>query len=223
MTTDSAATARGRRFPSPPKLRIAALVFAALAVVLVAIVGLTGARRLQPDEIVREPGAYDSPGNRYRVVVAESDARTVTFTLVSPRPWKRVAAILDHGRPLPAVAEFEVERDWFLCFDEYDRLWLFIGQREPGTELRKTSSGGFVPRIQSVMMFGFFFLGTQPIDSVSVVSSTGDWKGAPPRFFAEIPGKEGAPIAVWGEIPPIPGAPPGFSPAEHAAARSHWR
>jgi len=222
--TVSAVNTAGRPRTPIRRFRTAAIGFATIAVALLAIVILTGARRLRPDEIVREVGAYNSPGNRFRVVVAESDQRTVTFTLVSPRPWKRVTAILDNGRPLPAVVELEVERDWFLCFDEYDRLWLFVGpwDRDSGP-LRQLPSGGTGGYTQHVMMFGFFFIGARPVQGISTVSRYGDWRGVPPRFFDQIPGKDERSVSVWGEIPSIPATPPEFTQAERAGAASYWR
>jgi hypothetical protein len=222
MTTDSAtAGSEGRHHIR--RFRAAAIVVVAIGALLVAIAIVAGAPRLRPDEIVREFGAYDSPGNRFRVVVAESDQKAVTFTLVSPNPWKRLTTRLSHGRLMPGV-EFEVERDWFFCFDQYDRLWVFVGRwdRDWGP-LRQLPGGGTRPYPQAVTMLGIFFSGGSRPSGASVVSDTGEWKGVPPRFFAEIPEKEGSAVTVWGEIPPIPDEPPEFSPIEHSTAKSFWR
>jgi hypothetical protein len=227
MTTDSA-TADSERRPRLRRFRAAAIVFAAIATLLVAIVILTGARRLQPDEIVREIGAYNSPGNRLRVVVAESDQKTVTFTLVSPKSWKRVTNLLHHGRPMPVV-ECEVERDWFFCFDQHDRLWVFVGRWDKSWgPLRQIPGGGTRPRTQSIVMSGFWVDRGIFVSGANIVSTTGDWPGVPQRFFEEIPGRDDS--TLWGDGLTLPQSPPEFSPVERqviSAARSfgaaHWR
>lgn len=203
----------------------AATALAAI-VMLISIVVINTPPHLEADEIVREYGTYVSPGKRFRVVVEETDNQMIkvgfeskpTFRLVVQRFFNR-----SRRRQVPVFSEFEVERDWFLCFDEFDRLWIFTGRRDPKIEARKTSGGGTRPRVQSVMMKGFSFINGRTMGTEMVVTGIGDWRGVPPQFFDQIPGKDDPSLSIWGENPPIPADPPEFTPAERAAALAYWR
>lgn len=212
----------GRRRP----VFIAGVGVAGIVSALTLLIVLTGAERLEPDEIVRDYGTYVSPGRRFQLVVRETANRTICVELESPVWWQRIVArFLDRSgrsRRLPDL-EFEVERDWFLCFDDYDRIWIFVGQWDRGWgPLRRLPSGGTRPYTQTVTMSGFYFRWGRPVAAKRVVSSTGDWRGVPPRFFEQIPGRENSSIAVWGMNPPIPAVPPKLTPAERAAAAAFW-
>lgn len=196
---------------------IASVCVAATMPLLLALIVLTGAERLAPDDVARSCGTYLSPRGKL-LVVKDADNGMIQIQFESRRWWQRVLnRVNQRVRPQPDW-EFERERDWFFCFDKYDRLWVFIGRRDPAIAHRQTSSGGFVPRIQSVLMSGFWFVGSRPIGGACVVTDTGDWQGVPPRFFEQIPCKADPSVDVWGEIPPIPATPPEFTPGERAAA-----
>jgi len=208
------------------RLTVAVVSIAVIASALFGILLLTGSYRLQPDEIVRGYGTYDSPSKRYRIVVEESDNKMITVGFVSRSPWHSIVDRIVNRKPTRRVdrfTEFEVERDWFLCFDEFDRLWIFTGQRDSSIVTRKTSSGGFKPRVQSVGMRGFWFRRSRVMGVDMDVTGTGDWRGCPPQFFAQIPYKGDPSVAIWGEIPPIPKDPPEFTPAERVAIAAYWR
>jgi len=221
--TEQTATQMPRR---RPRFIIAGASLAGIVLALLCLVVLTGAQRLEPDEVVRDHGTYVSPGRRFQVVVRETRNDTIRIEFESPNPWTRLLSRFSKSNyPFPGlISETEVKRDWFLCFDQYDRLWLFVGpwDREQGP-LRRLPSGSTAGYTQNVTMYGFFFIGTRPVGGVSTVSRRGDWRGVPPRFFEQIPDKEDASVAIWGEIRPIPATPPEFSPGERAAAAAFLR
>ena len=194
---------------------IAAIGVAVTAAILFGLAVLTGPARLKTDQVLREYGTYVSPSNQM-----------ITVGFASRSPW---LSILDRfvnrkrARQVARFTEFEVERDWFLCIDEYDRLWLFTGRRDPAMKARKTSSGGTKPRVQSVMMSGFFLHGSRVLGGDMVVTGIGDWRGCPRQFFEQIPHKGDPSVAIWGENPPIPEDPPEFTPAERAAIAAFLR
>lgn len=209
-----------------PRFIVAGVSFAGIVLALLTFLVLTGAERLEPDEVVRNCGRYVSPGRRFQVVVSETENDTVRIVVESPNPWKRfLSRFRNSNYPYPGlIAETEVELDWFLCFDEYDRLWMFLGPWDRGWgPLRQLPSGGTGGYTQHVEMYGFFFLGPRPVGGMSTVSHRGDWRGVPPKFFGQIPGKEDTSVAVWGTHPTIPATPTKFTRAERTAAASFWK
>lgn len=193
---------------------------AALIVFLI-VAALLRPPRLHPGQIVDDFGTYRSPSGRLRLSISESTEGNVNITML--RPVKRFHVLTTYSEN--GVGDFEAEREWFLCFDEYDRLWLFVGRWDPRWgELRKMPYGGYCPPQPSVQLAGFWFLQVDGQMGVTggnggiggtLVSSTGHWEGVPPEFFERIPGKD---EDFWGEIPPIPDAPPALSPSQRRMA-----
>jgi hypothetical protein len=190
-------------------------------IVIMIIAALFRPPRLQPGQIVGEFGTYRSPSGRLRLTISESTEGIVGITM--RRPTKQFYVLNTYSEK--GVAHFEAEREWFLCFDEYDRLWLFVGRWDPRWgESRKMPSGGYCPPQASVGLAGFWFLQVNGRTGVTggnggnggtVVSSTGHWEGVPPEFFERIPAKD---EDIWGEIAPFPDAPPPLSQSQRRLA-----
>src|SRR5262245_25201854 len=88
--TNSIAETEPRRQHCARRTRIAATAFAVITLVLLALAWWMIPRRLKPDEIVREPGVYLSPGSGYRLVVSESDHRTICIRREQTGTWEDV-------------------------------------------------------------------------------------------------------------------------------------
>jgi hypothetical protein len=170
--------------------------------------------RLRAGQIVDEFGTYRSPQRQYGITVAQSPDNIVrvTFTHRTTRYWFLTSFVdgVSH--------DFEAEREWFACFDEYDRLWLFVGKWDPQWgDTRRLPSGGYKPHIQGVILEGFWFGQSRVLGGGNVVSSTGDWAGVPREFFDRIPDRHGN---VWGENPALPDSPPPLTENQKQAAEA---
>lgn len=104
---------------------------------------------------------------------------------------------------------FEAEREWFVCVDRVQRLWVFRGRwKKEWGDKRKLPLGDFVPTPHAVLLFGMNSLRNGGIEiAVYGISSMGHWSGVPPDFFDRIPDKDQG-TSVWGDIPKIPDSPP---------------
>jgi hypothetical protein len=170
--------------------------------------------RLDSGQIVDESGVYRSPQGHYRLTVSETPDHNVSLVLSRRASRFLLLSSFTDDRPI----EFEAEREWFACFDEYERLWLFVGKWDSNWgESRKLPSGGYQPHVQSVLLEGFWFGRRGLLHGGNVVSSTGDWAGVPQEFFERIPAKH---QAVWGENSKIPDTPPPLTESQRQAAES---
>jgi hypothetical protein len=195
-TSTNAAVPDRRRGRRPVHIAIASVSFVTL--LLAAVMLLISPESLQPGQCIQGYGRYASSRGHRRVTVSESSIGTVRIVL--HEPWREFFGLTTHSQH--DFAEFEVQREWFLCFDEYDRLWLFVGAwNTDWGATRQLKSGGYWPHTQSVLMSGVWFDGPRDLRGSVVVSSTGDWEGVPIEFFDRIPGKD---AAVWGERSQVP-------------------
>jgi hypothetical protein len=166
-------------------------------------------RRLRPGEVVDQDGTYYSPRAKYRVTVTEQPAAGFVNVEVQSKT-NRLWIFSSYGRK--AARYLDVERDWMLCFDEYDRLWLFIGKWPGATGKQRTHpSRGTLPDHQSVLLQGFFFDGGRLAFGENVVSATGAWAGVPPEFFARLPGGSDP---GWSRGAIVPKRPVSFTKAQ---------
>jgi hypothetical protein len=169
---------------------------------------------LHSGQIVNEFGEYRSPQGHFGLTVSKTPRHNVRLVLSRRATRFLFLSSFTDDRPI----EFEAEREWFACFDEYERLWLFIGKWDSRWgESRELPSGGYVPHVQSVLLEGFWFGPRGLLHGGNVVSSTGDWAGVPNEFFERIPAKH---QAVWGKIPMIPDTPPPLTASQRQAAGS---
>jgi hypothetical protein len=189
------------------------VVGGALILILLAWIVSRIPRRLQPGEVVDEFGVYRSPSGDRKIAISKSPDG---LTHVSFQHWNLAYPFRPSSEE--PFTSFESRRDWFLCFDEFDRCWLFRGRWDAqwGKSWR-SPTGAFWPHIQEVFVSGFFFDRSRPLYGTMIVSSTGQWEGVPQPFFDRIPAKHDA---VWGQIPPIPDKPPRLSPSQLQNAQS---
>jgi hypothetical protein len=142
--------------------------------------------RLRPGEVVDRFGTYISPRGKYRITIEDQPATGLVKIDVETKVsglW--MFAKYRHGW----TEHYDRERDWMICFDEYDRLWSYMGRwpGKPGTQ-RTLPGGGTRPNFQAVALRGFHFAGGKRITFGStVVSQTGRWEGVPPEFFSRLP------------------------------------
>jgi len=93
-----------------------------------------------------------------------------------------------------------------ICFDEYDRLWFYLGRwpGKPGTQ-RRLPGGGTRPDFQVVLLRGFHFTGGKKLTFKGTdVSQTGEWEGVPPGFFRRLPEASDSGWAAGAIVPPHP-------------------
>ena len=187
-------------------------VLAGIAAILATI-----PEQLQPGEIVDDLGTYKSPRGSQFVVISEPTDGIVGVTMQYPSTRFYVLNTFADD----TIHEFEIEREWFLCFDKYERLWLFRGKWDSKWgETQELPSGGHCPHVQSVVLRGFWFTSSKVFNGYNEVSSTGDWEGVPTGFFNRIPGKR---KQVWGQIPAIPDSPPTLTQQQQSQlAASRW-
>ena len=173
-----------------------------LVVVLLALLLFSTRDRLRPGQLVDDLGTYRSPWGRQKVEISKSPEGYISVTL--SRRWRQSPLLNPYSSS--GRTEFEAERDWFLCFDEYDRLWLFVGEwdRDWG-ELRELPSGGTRPYAQAVQHTGFHFNRNGVSRGSSVVSGMGKWEGVPKEFFERLPAKDDP---GWGPASIVPETPP---------------
>lgn len=198
-----------------PRRRKRWLVAGTAAIAIAAaLVLVTRPRQLEPGECVSEPGVYRSPGGGYRITIFEpSDGfKSIALTRRRRRFWIWYEYVA--GRPTLV----DQERDWFHCFDQYDRLWNYHGRwNKAWGATRQHPGGGYSPHTPAVILEGAMYSdGRGPMMGSSVVSEVGNWEGIPGPFFDRIPDKD---KPIWGDIPPIPSAPPEFTPAQEMAIR----
>jgi len=177
------------------------LLVAVLVVLVVGVFVRLRYVRLAPDQIVDQFGTYALPdGNQAYHVSRTADGHVRVRQLVRQTRFYFLPTTIEF-----LCAEFESERRWLLCFDRYDRLWLFVGKWEPQWgERSKLPSGGWWVNYQQVIVCDRF--------GIEVVSSTGNWAGVPTAFFDCLPGKQ---EPVWGGVsPPVPHSPPPLSATE---------
>lgn len=189
---------------SRAKVGLLALGFVTL--VMVALVWWALPHRLEPDEIVREPGLYLSPGGEQRLIVSHAeDGTTYVATERTGNWWDHMARIWSRfrGDRGPRGSEVGPGLPWLACFDEFDRFWLLTSRGVPKG----------LPK-QSVMVQGFYFQQGTLVQGTSLVQFAADWKGVPPRFFQEIPRKDDP--AAWDDDLP-PAAPPQLTVTERSA------
>ncbi|MAG93058.1 MAG: hypothetical protein CMJ48_04845 [Planctomycetaceae bacterium] len=188
-----------------------------LMLVLLALLLFSSLDRLRPGQLVDDLGTYRSPSGRQKVEISKSPEGNIIVTQLrrsrqSPllKPYSQV------GR-----TEFEAERDWFLSFDEYDRLWLFIGEwdRDWG-RLRRMPSGGTRPYAQRVLLEGFIFTRNGVFRGSSVVSEMGNWEGVPQEFFERLPEKSDA---GWAPSAVVPETASPLTPDQHRASAKYWK
>ena len=194
-----------------------AMGFLGILLVLFVVARLVRPSRVLPDQIIDECGTYISPGGRDRVRISLTPDGNVAVTMLRPSRRFRLLTTYFEGTP----QEFESEREWFCCYDEYDRFWLFVGKWEPQWgESRRMSRGQSWPHVQSVTMEGFWFTPSGLLNGGNLVSSTGYWEGVPTEFFDRIPGKRDD---VWGDDRPLPAKAPELSPAQRRQAAAYWQ
>ena len=186
----------------------------AVIAVAAALVLATRPRQLEPGECVSEPGVYRSPGGGYRITISAPANGFKSITLTRRRRhfgiWYETV-----GSDTKLVDQ---ERDWFHCFDQYDRLWSYQGPwNKVWGPTRRHPGGGHSQHTPSVILDGAMYIqGRGPMRATSVVSAGGNWAGIPKPFFDRIPDKDSR---AWGDIPSIPAAPPEYTAAEHLAIR----
>lgn len=179
-----------------------ALVAGAVAALLIAIGIALTPRRLKPGEVIAEFGTFRSPAGRSGVVIRKADQGLIELTL--QRPMEVFSLIAVRGDS--SVTQFDAEREWFVAFDEFERLWVYIGPWDKRWgKTHEFPGGSFRPHVPSVTVDGLFVTQSRVEYGHAVVSSTGDWDGVPIEFFQRIPGKQ---ASIWGDAPPIPESPP---------------
>lgn len=190
---------------------------AAGAVLLVALMMSVLAlrpRRLEPGECLSDPGVYRSPGGRYRITISAPANGFKSISLTRRRRhfgiWYETVA--------SDTKLVDQERDWFHCFDQYDRLWSYEGPwNKAWGPTRRRPGGGHSQHAPSVILDGAMYIqGRGPMRASSVVSTVGNWAGIPKPFLDRIPDKDSQ---VWGDIPSIPAVPPEYTAAEDLAIR----
>ena len=150
-------------------------------------------------------GTFRFPSGSNRLEIEKTASGNVEVTIHRRRGgFHFFPSIHKHG-PL----SFEAERDWFVCVDRYQRVWVFRGRwKKEWGNIRKMPSGDVVPSPQSVLMFGMYSSNDGGIVfSFFINSLMGDWSGVPPAFFDRIPDKDQG-TSAWGKIPKIPNSPP---------------
>lgn len=168
-------------------------------------------RTLSPGEMVSGPGLYRSPHGGYRIRLAGPSGGFKTVTLERRRP--RFWVWFEYVPYTPNLVD--EEREWFLCFDKYDRLWKFKGAWDPAWgKTRLQPSGGTAVWVPSVTLEGAMYThGRGPDRAVCVVSEVGNWEGIPPEFFSRVLERRGA---TWRDVPEIA---PEYTEAQSAAVR----
>lgn len=171
---------------------------------------------LRAGQVVDAPGTYYSPHGTFRVVVSNTGDGLVCIT---KQPRVNQVSLLNLFSRTYAGGQpnyFEAERDWFFCFDDYERFWLCIGayDRRLGSP-RKLPSAGTHPYAASVVLEGEFFSGrSRPFTGGSVITATGTWEGVPHEFLERV-------LKVsrsdWGPGASIPASPPQFTPSQRRA------
>ena len=174
--------------------------------------------RLQPGQIVEEFGTFRSPRGHFGVKISETTPGIISVTRLRAKPWLYFFTTYEQERP----HDFDAERDWFVSFDNYDRLWTFRGKWDVSRgRPRRLPSGGSVPYYQAVSMTGFWFTPSRLVRGSNVVSHTGQWTGVPAEFLERIPGKGDE---VWGGsgIRPIPIDSPPFTRSQQREIEKSW-
>ncbi|MBT6154745.1 MAG: hypothetical protein HOL01_10015 [Planctomycetaceae bacterium] len=195
------------------------LVWLAVVFVAVAVVGVLSAlrtRNLTAGQIVDQPGQYLSPNGSFHLKITETKEGNIRLTRLNSK--RRHYFIPSSVETL--LFEFEGEREWFFCFDKYDRLWVFRGKWNSQWGETHEISGGFVPHVPDVLREGFMFNSGQIFSGFNAVSSTGDWAGVPPEFFDRMPDKRNG---KWGNITLIPDHAPPLTRQQESMARETLR
>lgn len=208
--TPTAASATGRR-----RFKAVVPIVSALVVIVIGVIAGMTPRKLQPGEIVSAPGRYRSPGGKYQIVIAAPSEGFKSITLARWEDdfwfWTTI--------PPGQQQLVDQERDWFHCFDEYDRLWSYTGPWDKGRgRTRQHPGGGFSSSVPSVTLNGWcYFQGRGPLRGSGDVVSCLLWEGIPETFFERIPNKD---QPVWGHNPPIPSSAPEFTAGQDVAIRT---
>ncbi len=186
------------------------VLFATVAVV--AILFALRTPNLTPGQIVDQSGQYHSPNGRFYLEITETTEGNIRLSqLESTRRFSIIPSTTEIR-----VFEIESERGWFVCFDKYDRLWVYEGKWNPRWD-KIRESFGVSPHSPVVSQHGFVYLSGRAVRGSSVVSIAGDWAGVPPEFFDRIPDKWSR---KWGDIPPIPTSAPPLTPQQEGMAKS---
>jgi hypothetical protein len=175
-------------------------------------------QRLSAGQVVDQFGTYRFPTGRRTLQIAKDDFGNVTVSV--SRQMRRFYVI-----PYTVTAPqstFESERDWFVCVDKYQRLWVYHGHWDRAWgKLRQMPSGGTIPYAPAVIMHGSWFGGPGRLfDGGNVVTESGDWAGVPQQFFDRIPSRDGA---QWGNVPPVPTSAIQFDAQQEIQIENHLR
>jgi len=180
-------------------------VFITISTLLIAVtlffLIINSSNTTAPGEIIENVGSYRSPSGKYRIEIRKTDAETIEISKLTTSWRYHVVPVRSRSN----VATFSPKRDWFLCFDQYDRLWFYHGiwDRSWGMPADSRSYGA------AVHLEGFRSLQNNSfIGGAFVVSEIGGWEGVPEAFFDRLPANGDA---AWGKQSPLPEAPPEYT------------
>lgn len=187
------------------------VVFLLLAIVVVAIFRLPP--KLEAGQVIDQFGVYRFPSGGHQLEInktAEGNVQIFYHRRVTEFAPFSIPIISNLTTDQPLT--FEAERNWFVCVDRFERLWIYQGRwHKKWAPKRKMPSGGATQNTQGVFMEGLIFYRPGQLGlGGQIVSITGDWTGVPAVFFDRIPNKNQG-TSVWGNIPPIPQSPPPFT------------
>lgn len=195
------------RIPIVKKLfRLSPIVWLLFGVVLLFLSLYFATRESQPPklevgQVIDQFGTFRFPAGHNRLEIEKTASGNVEVSIYRRETGFHFFPSMKKQGPLT----FEAKRDWFVCVDSFQRLWVFRGRWKK--EWGKMPLGDAVPASQAVLMFGMNTLSNGGIEIAAyIVSSSGNWSGVPHAFFDRIPDKDQG-TAVWGEIPKIPDAP----------------
>lgn len=181
--------------------------------------------QLTAGQIVQATGKLRLPSGKRWLEVAEDDTGNVHIevhrdsTVVRCIPFTRIPYHTSPWAYVETSVVIESERDWFVCVDQYDRLWVYYGRWDKQWgKLRELSCGSTRSYPPDVLRLGMSFLPSGDITPLSreVVTATGDWVGVPAEFLRRVQRATKSEPAF-----PAPSQSPKFTP-EQQQKISRW-